>query len=150
MSTFKSKPVSYYLLLAFLVFQGISGLFGGGALIWNPTGSALQMPISLLEGSLFSDYLIPGIILFTILGIFPLIVCLGLWQRKLWGWWGALLVSMALIIWIGVEIAMVGYHSDPPLQLIYGLLAIGLFIIVQLPAIRFLFEPNFRRDGTPN
>lgn len=34
-------------------------------------------------------------------------------QRKASAWKGAVLVSLALIIWIGVEITMIGYHFEP-------------------------------------
>lgn len=69
------------ILIAGLVFQGLSGLYGGGALVRDPTGVLLQMPPSLLEGSPFVTYCIPGLILFTVLGIGPLIVAVELWRR---------------------------------------------------------------------
>ena len=58
MKTVKSKNFSYYLLLALLFFQGASGLYGGGALLVDPTGGILQMPLSLLDGSPFDTFLI--------------------------------------------------------------------------------------------
>jgi hypothetical protein len=127
---------SLYILMALILFQGISGLFGGIALIIDPTGELLQMPLSMLDGSPFDTFLIPGIILFLILGIFPMIVFYGLWKRTNWAWTGALIVSAALIIWIGVEIWMVGYHPEPPLQLIYGLLGLFLLVLVMMPSVR--------------
>jgi peptidoglycan/LPS O-acetylase OafA/YrhL len=90
----------------------------------------------MLDGSPFDTFLIPGIILFLILGIFPMIVFYGLWKRTNWAWTGALMVSAALIIWIGVEIWMVGYHPEPPLQLIYGLLGLFLLVLVMMPSVR--------------
>lgn len=128
---------SFYLLMGLIFFQGISGLFGGGALVLDPSGEVLQMPLSLLEGSPFNTYLVPGVILLLVLGVFPLIVFYGLWKRKTWSWTGAFLVSIALIIWIGVEIAMVGYHSEPPLQLIYGGIGITLLVLIQLSSVRY-------------
>ncbi|WP_142715844.1 hypothetical protein [Fodinibius sediminis] len=134
------RPISFYALLTLLFFQSASGLYGGGALILDTTGNFLQLPTALLEGTPFQDFLIPGIILFTVLGIFPLIVFVGLWRRKMWAWLGAVMVSIALIIWIGVEIAMIGYASEPPLQLIYGLVGIALLILTQLPAVRKILQ----------
>ncbi|MGM0588078.1 MAG: hypothetical protein ACQETE_06685 [Bacteroidota bacterium] len=136
MITPDQRPISFYALLILLFFQSASGLYGGGALIGDPTGDALQLPTSLLAGTPFPDFLIPGLILFSVLGIFPLIVCIGSWQRRTWAWPGAVLVSIALIIWIGVEIAMIGYASEPPLQLIYGLVGIALLILTLLPSVR--------------
>lgn len=130
------RSYSLYLLMGFMLFQGISGLFGGFALVIDPTGELLQMPLSMLEGSPFDNFMFPGIILLTILGIIPMVVFYGLWKRKNWAWMGALTVSVALIIWIGVEIWMVGYHSEPPLQLVYGLLGVILLVLTLLPAVR--------------
>ncbi|MDY6868853.1 MAG: hypothetical protein SVT56_13310, partial [Chloroflexota bacterium] len=96
-------PAAWYLLFSLMMFQGISGLFGGAALVWDPSGSLLSLPFSFLDGTPFSDYLLPGIILFTVLGIFPLVVLFGLWHRHTWSWLCTLLVSIALIVWIMVE-----------------------------------------------
>lgn len=128
---------SLYILMVLILFQGMSGVFGGGALVLDPSGAILQMPISMLEGSPFETFFVPGIILFLVLGILPLIVLFGLWKRESWSWSGALLVSIALIIWISVEIALVGYHSEPPLQLVYGLVGVALLMLTLMPSVRY-------------
>ncbi len=134
------KNYSFYILMGLILFQGMSGLFGGIALMIDPTGQLLRIPISMLEGSPFKDFRIPGTILLTILGIGPMIVFYGLWKRTIWAWIGALTISAALIIWIGVEIWMVGYHSEPPLQLVYGLLGLILLILTLLPSVRNKYQ----------
>lgn len=78
----------------------------------------------------FTDYFIPGLILFTLLEIGALIVALVLWRRQSWAWYGAFIIGGALIIW------MVGYHPQPPLQLIYGALGIVLLALTLLPSLR--------------
>src|SRR6056297_1716236 len=134
------KSYSLYFLMILMLFQGLSGLFGGIALVIDPSGELLQMPLSMLTGSPFNTFLIPGIILLIILGIFPMVIFYGLWKRTNWAWSGALMVSAALIIWIGVEIWMIGYHSEPPLQLIYGLLGLILLVLVMLSSVRNQFK----------
>jgi len=134
------KSYSLYFLMILMLFQGLSGLFGGIALVIDPSGELLQMPLSMLAGSPFNTFLIPGIILLIILGIFPMVIFYGLWKRTNWAWSGALMVSVALIIWIGVEIWMIGYHSEPPLQLIYGLLGLILLSLVTLSSVRNQFK----------
>ena len=135
------NSISLYLMMALILFQGVSGLFGGFALVADPTGAVLSMPVTLLEGSPFDNFFIPGLILLTILGIFPVVVFYGIWMRAEWAWTGALLVSTALIAWIGFEILMVGYHDDPPLQLIYGLLGLILLGLVILPSVQRALRP---------
>lgn len=130
------RPPSLFLLMLGLLFQGLSGLYGGGALVADPTGALLQMPLRLLDGSPFSTYRIPGLILLTVLDIGPLIGAIGLWLRRAWAWYGAVAIGGALLIWIGVEIWMVGYHATPPLQLIYGALGGILLGLSLLPSVR--------------
>lgn len=90
--------------MGLMLFQGISGLFGGTVLVIDPTGELLQMPLSMLNGSPFESFMYPGIIFLTVLGAFPVVVFYGLWKRLNWTWTGALMVSTALLIWVGVEI----------------------------------------------
>jgi peptidoglycan/LPS O-acetylase OafA/YrhL len=118
-----------WLLLIMLLFQGLSGLAGGVGLIGDPTGESLQIPIEWLAGSPFADYLVPGIVLFTVLGIFPLIAAWGVWKRKSWGRTSALLVGGGLCIWILVEVIVIGYQPEPPLQAIYGAVAVIILFL---------------------
>ena len=138
MTNSKSRPVNVYILMGSIVFQGLSGLLGGIRLVLDPTGESIQIPLSWLAGSPFDDYLIPGLILFFVLGIFPLVVFYGMLKKTTWSWFAALLVGAGLIIWIAVEILIIGYHPQPPLQAIYG--ALGLIIMVSVlspPTRRF-------------
>jgi hypothetical protein len=135
----KSRPASAYILMGLMLFQGLSGLVGGIGLILDPSGETLQIPIQWLEGSPFSDYRIPGWILLMVLGFLPLIVLSGLWKQMRWSWFGALIVGIALMIWIGVEILVIGYHSQPPLQFIYGLVGLVILILALLPKLQSFY-----------
>lgn len=136
----RTRPLSVYLLMMTMLFQGLSGVVGGIGLVADPSGSNMRIPVSWLEGSPFNDYLIPGLILLTVLGVFPLFVVYGLWKRLFWSWAAALLVSLALVIWILVEILIIGYHPMPPLQLIYGGIGIAMIILVLLPSVRLHYS----------
>ncbi len=141
MSTRKrTRPLSAYWLMLAILIQGLSGVVGGIGLITDPTGGNLQIPLSWLEGSPFNDYLIPGLILLIVLGVFPLIVLYGLWTRLSWSWTASLLVGLALVIWILVEILIIGYQPTPPLQLIYGLLGLAVLILVLLPSVKWYYS----------
>jgi hypothetical protein len=121
------RPISAYLLMGALAFQGLSGLAGGLGLIVDPSGAMIGLPAAWLEGSVFSDYLIPGLILVSVLGMVPSFVLWGLWAGRSWSRAAALWVGIALIAWIVVEVIVVGYQPAPPLQLTYG--ALGAIII---------------------
>jgi hypothetical protein len=136
MTARETRPVTAYLLMACMLFQGLSGLAGGFGLVMDPTGETLQIPLDWLAGSPFADYMIPGLVLFVVLGIFPLAVLYGLWTGRAWGWWGAVLVGVALMVWLLVEILIIGYQPQPPLQLIYGILGAAILVLAALPGVR--------------
>lgn len=123
-------------LVALLALQGLSGLAGGLGLVVDPSGEAIGLPLEWLQGSPFGDYLVPGLVLFTLLGIAPLVVASGLRRARPWAPDGALLVGIALITWIGVQVLVVGYRAEPPLQAVYGLLGVLIAVLAALPSAR--------------
>lgn len=78
------------MLIAALALQGLSGVLGGVRLAVDPSGESLGIPLEWLEGSPFSDYLIPAIVLLTLLGMAPLVVAYGVWTGRPWSWAGSL------------------------------------------------------------
>lgn len=54
-------PAPYYLLIVAVLFQGLSGIGGGGALLADPTGGLIGMPVSMLARSPFDDFLLPSV-----------------------------------------------------------------------------------------
>lgn len=66
----------------------------------------------------------------------PLAVAYGVWARKPWSWAGSLLVGAALLVWLAVEIAVIGYHAQPPLQLIYGIVGMLILGATLRPGVR--------------
>ena len=73
------------------------------------------------------------IILLVILGIGPLVVAVLLRRRHPGARSASLAVGIALVIWITVEILVIGYHRHPPLQAIYG--SLGVMILVLAGAV---------------
>jgi hypothetical protein len=122
--------------MTLIIFQGLSGLIGGVGLVIDPTGKSLQIPIEWLDNSPFHNYLIPGLILLIALGLYPIVLFYGLLKNLNWSWFGTLILGIALLIWIGVEILVIGYHANPPLQLIYGLVGFFILLFLLLPPIR--------------
>ena len=99
------------------------------------------MPAAWLQGRLFENYLIPGLILFTVLGIFPLTVAVGLWRSRAWAWWASLAVGGGLVIWIVTEIVIIGYRGTIGVAawLVFGLLGVLILVLALAPATRRYF-----------
>ncbi len=142
-----SRPGAVWFLIVLLVLLAVGAFIGGGAFMLAPDGHLIQMPISHLEKSPFVDFLIPGILLFTFLGIYPLAVAYSLWKlpawrwpdrlnpfkRIHWSWAGSLAAGVIVIIWITVEVLWVPFGLVHILFFVWGAV---LLILTLLPAVR--------------
>lgn len=95
----------YRFLFSLHVFVGIGAILGGGAAILNPL-EPLGMPVDPLKNSPFSNYLIPGIILFFVLGLGNIISALTFYFRSKFQGYISSIFSWALVIWIVVQCIM--------------------------------------------
>jgi hypothetical protein len=143
----ESRPLVGWILIWLLFLLSLGAIFGGGAFLLAPDGHLIQMPISHLKNSPFTDFLIPGMFLFTFLGIYPLAVAYGLWKLPGWRWpdllnpfkqfhwsWAASLAAGVIVmLWIFVEMLWVPFGVVHILYLIWGVL---LLILTLLPIVR--------------
>lgn len=139
-----------WLLILLLLFNALGAYYGSYMLLLDPSGEAIQMADGILEGSPFSSFLIPGIILLLVNGLLPTVAAVGMITRKPqkplpgfpvlkpyhWSWSLALIAGIGLMIWIGVQIAMLGYWKDYPIQGIYGTLGVLITGLALLPGVR--------------
>lgn len=133
------------ILLFLLSFLGFSAIGGGGVLIISPTGEMIGMPLSLLKNSPFGSFLIPGSILFTIFGLFPILLTFALIKKPdsrlaerlnffrdmRWAWTFTVYTAFALIIWLQTE--MFFLQGVGWLHNIYMFLAIAIIFVSLLP-----------------
>ena len=122
--------------LALEVVLSIGALGGGLILMLAPRGEILPLPLSALAGSPFDTYFVPGLILFGVIGLGPLVAARLAWLRHPLAPTGAFIVGAGLLIWVAVEVAIIGYSNEPPLQAIYGLLGVAIVLV----AIRWLLD----------
>jgi hypothetical protein len=127
------RPVTFWVLVGLLLLQGLGGLAGGIALSAAPDGSIMHMPTSLLRGSPFPDYLVPGLVLLLVLGVLPLLAVVLLLVRPFAGWLAAFTVGCGLVIWLVVEVTIIPFSW---LQVSYGLLAVLIVVTALLRPVR--------------
>ena len=89
----------------------------------------MPLPLSALAGSPFETYLGPGLIFFTVLGLGPLVAARLAWERHPLAPIAAFVVGVALLVWVAVEIAIIGYSNEPPLQAIYLVLGVAITVV---------------------
>lgn len=88
------------------IFVGVGALLGGGALILAPDGHLLGIPTKLLAGSPFPSFLVPGIVLFTCVGLAPLLAAAITIRRLALAPLAAVAVGVTLIGWVCVEMVV--------------------------------------------
>ena len=71
-------------LLILLAFLGLGALGGGAVFVISPNGEMFRMPVSILAHSPFGSFLVPGIILFCVLGIVPSGLVFALLRKPDW------------------------------------------------------------------
>lgn len=138
--------------LIVLGFLALGALGGGAVLIISPSGEMIGMPITELKNSPFHSFLIPGIILFSVLGLIPLLLIIALVKKpasKLaeqinifkdmhWSWSFSIYIAFMLIGWI--QIQMVFFQSVHWLHTFYMFYAIAIIIVALLPQVRISYK----------
>jgi hypothetical protein len=142
----KNCPVGVYLLCLLHLVVGISAFAGGASLMLEPDGSLLGMKPGLLTHTPFSNYFIPGVLLFLLNGIFPLLIIFGLIFKPDWkifdqfniykdkhgAWTYSLISGIIILIWISMQQLMAVYFWLQPIIATIGILII---IITMMPAV---------------
>lgn len=123
------------------ILLSIGALGGGLILMLAPRGEIMPLPLSALVGSPFDTYFVPGLILFGVLGLGPLVAARLAWMRHPLAPAAAFVVGAALVTWVGVEVAIIGYSNEPPLQAIYMVLGVAILLV----AIRWLWDAGLPR-----
>ncbi|MEI7979538.1 MAG: hypothetical protein WCI53_11895 [Bacteroidota bacterium] len=138
--------------LSLLSLLGLGALFGGGVLIISPSGKLFGIPITMLANSPFHNFLIPGIILFTFIGLIPLTVIYALKKKSenklaelfnfykdmFWGWTFSIYIAFSLIIWIQME--MYYLQSVHWSHNLYMFWAIAIIFFALMPQVRSLYK----------
>jgi len=144
----KQNRIFKSILIALLGFLSLGAFYGGIVLIISPDGSFFNMPSELLSNSPFKSFLIPGIILLTTFGIFPIFVIYGLIKKpeikilnKLnllydyhFAWTFAVYIGFGQIIWINIQTLI--FNSVDIIHTIYSSLGIIIICVALLPQTR--------------
>lgn len=120
----------YRILLILHAFVGIGAMGGGVMAILFPKGPT-GMSADALEHSPFNDFLIPGIILFAVIGLGNVFSAVTIHKKAKYQGYISSVFSWALVIWIVVQCiilrAIVFLHV---IYLIIGLVEAFLSVIV--------------------
>lgn len=154
----KIKRIRNFFLFV-LGFLAMGAIGGGVVLIISPSGELLGLPLSEFKNIPFDSFLIPGIILFSVLGIIPSLLIVALIKKpesKLaelinifkdmhWSWTYSIYIAFSLVGWIHIELIF-QQGEVHWLQTFYMFYAVLIIIIALLPQIRNIYSKHNSLD----
>jgi len=109
------------------VFIGLGAVGGGLALVLEPSGTNLGIPLEILKNSPFSTYLVPGIVLLVINGLGSLVGATASFSQYRHAGKAAMALGIFLVAWITLQVYWVAdFHWLHALYLGLGLLELVL------------------------
>lgn len=148
----RRKTIEIYILIIAVTFEAIGALYGGINLMRDPSGESIKLPITMLEGTSFQNYMIPGIILFLMLGFFPLFLIyplifkpnwpliskLNIYKSYHWAWTYTLYASIILISWINIQVMIL--ETGSAIQGAFGMLGVIMLIFTLSPGVKRYYK----------
>lgn len=121
-------------LLVLTWFNLVSAVAGGVALA-SGAMAAFGLPAELLEGSVFPDYLVPGLLLAGVVGGTQLLPLIAYRARRELAWGLFAVAGFGMMIWIFIETGIIrgqsglqlGYFASGLAQVVLVLLALGVW-----------------------
>jgi hypothetical protein len=149
------RQVYFITLLILLGLLGLGAIFGGGAMILDPTGSMIRLPLELLDHSILPNFLIPGIVLFLLFGLLPLLLFrpllkkpysrffegLNLLSDMHWAWTFVIYIGFGLIIWIQVQMTVI--EDVHWVHDLYTYWAIFILAMALMPGVRERYKKEY-------
>jgi hypothetical protein len=148
----KNSKLIRNMLLGVLVFLSLGACFGGISFIIKPDGSIFQIPVEIINGSVFKNFLIPGIILLLTFGIFPIFIVIwlirkpnirifdriNLLQDHHFSWTFSIYIGFGLIIWINIQTLII--NAVDILHTMFSSLGILIVCLAMIPSVRNLYK----------
>jgi hypothetical protein len=118
-----------------MVLVAVGAIPAGLAMILKPDGSILHLPIDVIQGSPFKDFMIPGIFLFGFNGLAGLAGAVICFVHSRFSAISGMALGIGLVVWIIVQLLTTGLISwMQPAYFAIGLveIALGLLIMKQI------------------
>lgn len=113
-------------------FVGVGAVVGGLGLALDPSGESLGIPLDLLADTPFANFLIPGVLLFTVNGVGSLTGAIASFARHRYSGHAAMALGTILIAWIVVQVYwFAGTHWLHWLYLALGIVELALGSLVR-------------------
>jgi len=149
---FFGRPVIVLLIIVLEFILAILGFFSGISFLEDPSGGTHGMDTSILVTTPISDFTPVGLFFVACYGLLPVLSIYGLWKlprwrwtdafnkwtRENWAWTATVVIGVILIVWIAVEVALIGSPTGLPrfLQVSMAVLGVVFIALAMLPRVR--------------
>ena len=132
MENTNAKLKVYIALGALQAFIGLGALAGGIPLVMDPSGSILGLPSDFIDGTIFPNYLIPGIFLLAVNGVGSIIGAGFSFARNRYAKEIAVVLGAILVAWIVIQIITIkSFHWLQVLYFILGVVELGIGMYIR-------------------
>lgn len=145
------RHLALWMLLFWLVFLALGGLYGGIVMLLDPSGSSMGVDI-LLPRLPVPDFILPGLFLLFVMGLAPLVLSFGLlarpnwpwaeafthWSGHYWAWTGTLVLGLLLLTWLAVQSVMIGFSTA--IQYVMVINGLALLGFALWPSLRQMYR----------
>jgi hypothetical protein len=151
-SVTKSRPVAVYVLIVLEAILAFLGFASGLNFLVDPSGGTHGMDTTILLTTPIRDFTFVGLFFVTCYGILPILAIVGLWKlprwrwtdainkwtRQNWAWTATAATGVILVVWIVVEVMLIGSPNGFPrfLQVAMALIGIVILALAMLPRVR--------------
>jgi len=125
-----------WIVAALAGLVGVGALYGGVGLLID--AEALGAEQSWLDGTSFSDYRLPGVVLLVVIGGGMLLTALAALLRSRLAGLAALAMGVTVLVWGVVETLTIGYQGAGQLVLL-GLFVVGPALSLIMIGLRATF-----------
>jgi hypothetical protein len=141
------RPIMLWPLVICLLILSFGGGFAGGIMmLMDPSGELLGVA-GILPLLPVPNFILPGIFLLLVMGLFPLILAIALlarpdwswidsllqWSNHYWAWTATLILVAILALWLLYEVWLIGVF---PITIITGILGLLILILAMMPGVR--------------
>jgi hypothetical protein len=127
-----AKPSAIYGLIILELIIAILGIASGYSLLSDPSGKGLGLDV-VRDRIPFQNLTLLGLWFVGPYGVLPASLAFGLWTGRDWAWRPALILAVIEVIWVIVQIPMVG---PSVLQAFIGSIALLTIYLLYRPSVK--------------
>lgn len=147
-----SRPAALVALVIIEAIMTVLGLGSAFGLLLSPSGAGFGLSLDLLENTPVGDFTLVGLFFLVFYGALPGLATYGLvtkrrwlwtdpinkWTGQYWGWTASAAVGVILLVWIAVELVLLGFLSGigGVLQIVMALMGVLMLVLAMLPSVR--------------